>query len=40
LFAGVVHFKGDNIAHFAHLGGALVGFIIVKYWQKTSKRFY
>ncbi|TAM97716.1 MAG: rhomboid family intramembrane serine protease [Chitinophagaceae bacterium] len=23
---------GDNVAHFAHLGGALVGFILAKYW--------
>jgi membrane associated rhomboid family serine protease len=32
---------GDNIAHFAHLGGALTGFIIVLIWNKTGrKRFY
>jgi membrane associated rhomboid family serine protease len=31
----------DNIAHFAHLGGALTGFIIVLIWQKTNRRrFY
>lgn len=29
-----------GIAHFAHLGGALTGFLIVKYWQKNSKTFY
>jgi len=29
-----------NIAHFAHLGGALTGFLLVKYWQKNSTRFY
>ncbi|TCJ14011.1 rhomboid family intramembrane serine protease [Flaviaesturariibacter flavus] len=28
----------DNIAHFAHLGGALTGFIIVLFWQKTNRR--
>lgn len=35
LFLGVGHFSGDNIAHFAHLGGALVGFIWIKNWQRT-----
>jgi len=35
-------YKGDDhIAHFAHLGGALTGFIIVLIWNKTNKkRFY
>ena len=27
LFAGVRTVRGDNVAHFAHLGGALVGFV-------------
>lgn len=40
LFFGVARFSGDNIAHFAHLGGALFGFILVKYWQRKSNRFY
>ena len=31
---------GDNVAHLAHLGGALVGFIIVLIWQKNKKNFY
>jgi len=31
---------GDNIAHLAHLGGALVGFIIVLFWQKDKRKFY
>ncbi len=40
LFMGVARFSWDNIAHFAHLGGALFGFILVKYWQKGGKNFY
>jgi membrane associated rhomboid family serine protease len=42
LFSGLgIGVKGDNVAHFAHLGGALVGFIIVYYWNKTNrKNFY
>ncbi len=41
LFGGVANFSGDRIAHFAHLGGAVTGFIIVLIWNKTNrKRFY
>lgn len=29
-----------GIAHFAHVGGALVGFIITVFWNKTRKTFY
>jgi len=32
--------SGGNIAHFAHLGGALFGFLIIKYWNKNSKHFF
>ena len=45
LFSGVTKFPifGGNIAHFAHVGGALIGFILMKIWQKNSfngKRLY
>ncbi len=35
LFSGVTGFSlfGGGIAHFAHLGGALVGFLLVFYWR-------
>jgi len=33
LFLGVRQYSFDNIAHFAHLGGALFGFILVKLWS-------
>jgi membrane associated rhomboid family serine protease len=36
LFMGVGNYEFDNIAHFAHLGGALIGFIVVKWWQKKG----
>ncbi len=26
--------QGDNVAHFAHLGGMLFGFLLIRYWQK------
>lgn len=32
LFLGVKQFQGDSVAHFAHLGGALFGFILIKFW--------
>jgi len=28
---------GDNVAHYAHLGGMLFGYLLLKYWQKNSK---
>lgn len=40
LFLGVGNFSWDNIAHFAHLGGALVGFIFVMIWKKNKTVFY
>lgn len=38
LFGGFGKIAGDNVAHFAHLGGALVGFIILLIWNKTNRR--
>jgi rhomboid-like protein len=32
LFLGVKQFSGDSVAHFAHLGGALFGFLLIKFW--------
>lgn len=29
----------DNVAHFAHLGGMLVGYLILKYWQKKGNLY-
>lgn len=43
LLLGVWNKAGDNVAHFAHLGGLIVGFILVWYWRKTKKingRYY
>ena len=37
LGAGIVNFTGDNIAHFAHLGGMLFGFILIKIWQRRAR---
>ena len=40
LFLGVANFSGDNIAHFAHLGGAIFGFFIALYWKKNQFKIY
>lgn len=43
LFAGVANRSGDNVAHFAHLGGMLLGIILILYWKKKNKingRYY
>ena len=36
LYSGIVNNEGDNVAHFAHLGGMLFGFILIKLWQKDN----
>jgi membrane associated rhomboid family serine protease len=33
IYAGLSPTAGDNVAHFAHLGGALLGFIMIKLWR-------
>ncbi len=39
LYLGLTN-SGGSIAHFAHLGGMLFGFILIKYWAKTTNTFY
>ena len=31
---------GSNIAHFAHIGGMIFGFILIKVWNKYTRNFY
>ena len=40
LFGGVYPAAGGNIAHFAHLGGLVMGFILVIIWNKTDKKTF
>ncbi len=35
LFSGFYN-QGGNIAHFAHLGGMIFGFLLIMYWKKKS----
>jgi len=36
LYLGVMNQAGDNVAHFAHLGGMIFGFFLIKYWQRNE----
>jgi len=40
VFGGISRVPGDNIAHFAHIGGAVTGFLLVLYWNKTNKKTF
>lgn len=40
LFGGISNTAGDNIAHWAHLGGAAAGFILVLLWNKTNRNTF
>ncbi|MGZ3902520.1 MAG: rhomboid family intramembrane serine protease [Bacteroidia bacterium] len=36
LFSGIANSASDNVAHFAHLGGMLFGFILLMIWRQRS----
>lgn len=38
VFLGLRQFSGDNIAHFAHIGGALIGYLFVLNFKKNRDR--
>lgn len=40
LFGGIANVQGDNIAHFAHLGGAVAGFLLVLFWNKNNRKTF
>ena len=40
LYSAIQNSAGDNVAHFAHLGGALAGFLMVYFWNKTNKKTF
>lgn len=37
LLLGVSYSSGDGVAHFAHLGGMVVGLIIILYWRRKNR---
>ena len=40
LYQGFANNPTDNVAHFAHLGGMLFGFILIKVWNKTNRNSF
>ena len=39
LFSAISN-NSDGVAHVAHLGGMLIGYILIKRWQKSRNNFY
>lgn len=39
LGAGISSSGGDNVAHFAHLGGLVFGLLLLFYWKKKGKLY-
>ena len=40
LFAGINPQPGDNVAHIAHVGGALIGLILVITMNRSNRRTF
>jgi membrane associated rhomboid family serine protease len=40
LFSAIQNSAGDTVAHVAHLGGALAGFLMVYFWNKTNRKTF
>lgn len=38
LVLGLSNNPGDNVAHFAHLGGMLFGYLLLMYWKNNRKK--
>jgi len=39
LYSGISNNPADNVAHFAHLGGMIFGFFLIKYWKNNMTSF-
>ena len=37
LISGLQNNPNDNVAHFAHLGGMLFGYLLIRYWRANSQ---
>lgn len=40
LYQGIANNPADNVAHFAHLGGMLFGFIMIRFWNKRNRNTF
>lgn len=36
LYSGIANSPGDNVAHFAHLGGMIFGYLMIMYWKRKG----
>jgi len=39
LYSGISNNPADNVAHFAHLGGMIFGYFLIKYWRKNTSLY-
>ena len=40
LYSGIQNVQSDNVAHFAHVGGMLFAYILLRYWGTQRQNFY
>ena len=40
LISGIQNSAGDNVAHFAHLGGVLFSYILLKIWNRNNRQHF
>lgn len=40
LYSGIKSAQSDNVAHFAHIGGMLFAYILLRYWGTQKQNFY
>lgn len=40
LYGGIKNAQSDNVAHFAHVGGMLFAYILLRYWKTHKSNFY
>jgi membrane associated rhomboid family serine protease len=40
IYLGIQNSVGDNVAHWAHIGGALFGLLLVLYWNKNNRKTF
>jgi membrane associated rhomboid family serine protease len=39
IFYGIRQVPGDNVAHYAHIGGMLVGYLLIRFWLRAGNNY-
>lgn len=39
LYSGIANNAGDDVAHFAHLGGMIFGYFLILFWKKKGRLY-